>query len=474
MQGTSQINSIESNGCESNNIPQSAPVYDKLRILKNHHQQPQLMASHHTHPMHSLVSNQTSTNQCWPPHSHNTSWYSPPPSGNDSPIPTAVYGSHSSSPHHNSCRTSPNGGAKITGVLSNSTINSEEVILKKEHDEHHSDEIKSGEGELSNEDSLNLSPHDEDQARLILKRKLQRNRTSFTNEQIDCLEKDSTSDIVSPSPLISLTRSSSALGGSVANCSPSTGTPDNLQNSTGSSSNNSNSAEISVSSEKPSGSTTLLGIGNVNSTIHSATQTSVNSSLLPPLSPHLNFNSNFGSTINSLYPSMHHHTMAVSDTYNSLSSFTQMSSSLGQQRELTPPSLYQCHMSLRPPTHHNIGNSFGNTSLSIGNNSNNQHVYYGSGSDSISGYPSHVIGENISMPNPITCNADFNRETSAANQLINSGTSDNLSNSSYIQLGYNSSASSTVAASSISSNNGNSATGKQQQFFASCFYSPWV
>ncbi|XP_037955457.1 paired box protein Pax-6-like [Teleopsis dalmanni] len=132
MQGTSQINSIESNGCESNNIPQSAPVYDKLRILKNHHQQPQLMASHHTHPMHSLVSNQTSTNQCWPPHSHNTSWYSPPPSGNDSPIPTAVYGSHSSSPHHNSCRTSPNGGAKITGVLSNSTINSEEVILKKD------------------------------------------------------------------------------------------------------------------------------------------------------------------------------------------------------------------------------------------------------------------------------------------------------------------------------------------------------
>uniref|UniRef100_A0A1A9UMA8 Homeobox domain-containing protein n=1 Tax=Glossina austeni TaxID=7395 RepID=A0A1A9UMA8_GLOAU len=60
----------------------------------------------------------------------------------------------------------------------------------READGHHSDETASGEGENSNGGTSNLSCNDDDQARLILKRKLQRNRTSFTNEQIDSLEKE--------------------------------------------------------------------------------------------------------------------------------------------------------------------------------------------------------------------------------------------------------------------------------------------
>lgn len=50
----------------------------------------------------------------------------------------------------------------------------------------HSDETNSGDN--SNAGSSAGAPED-DQARLRLKRKLQRNRTSFTNEQIDSLEK---------------------------------------------------------------------------------------------------------------------------------------------------------------------------------------------------------------------------------------------------------------------------------------------
>ena len=59
-----------------------------------------------------------------------------------------------------------------------------------------SDDLGSAEGDNSNSTiykgtngDLNANP-DDDQARLRLKRKLQRNRTSFTNDQIDSLEKE--------------------------------------------------------------------------------------------------------------------------------------------------------------------------------------------------------------------------------------------------------------------------------------------
>ena len=51
-----------------------------------------------------------------------------------------------------------------------------------------SDETCTSGGDNSNPGSIIGGPED-DQARLRLKRKLQRNRTSFTNDQIDNLEK---------------------------------------------------------------------------------------------------------------------------------------------------------------------------------------------------------------------------------------------------------------------------------------------
>ncbi|CAH0560262.1 unnamed protein product [Brassicogethes aeneus] len=66
------------------------------------------------------------------------------------------------------------------------TILTDEITTKKDLDGIHSDETNSGDN--SNAGS-SIGP-DDDQARLRLKRKLQRNRTSFTNDQIDSLEKE--------------------------------------------------------------------------------------------------------------------------------------------------------------------------------------------------------------------------------------------------------------------------------------------
>ncbi|XP_060531429.1 paired box protein Pax-6-like isoform X2 [Cylas formicarius] len=66
------------------------------------------------------------------------------------------------------------------------TVLSDDMSSKKDLDGLNSDETNSGDN--SNAGS-SIGP-DDDQARLRLKRKLQRNRTSFTNDQIDSLEKE--------------------------------------------------------------------------------------------------------------------------------------------------------------------------------------------------------------------------------------------------------------------------------------------
>lgn len=185
-------------------------------------------------------------------------------------------------------------------------------------------------------------------------------------------------------------------------------------------------------------------------------------------------------------------------------------SPISQQRELVSPSLYQCHVSLRPPVppnhHHVISNGgFGATTGNGSCNSAGQLQRIGSGSANSTptlnsgqssyeslGVYSHAVGlppPSSTLPTHQGLNSCTERQTSCSPHS-NLGNNVSLSAHSaavpptstaspYSQMGYNGY---TAIASASSCNNSNNSpspiphpsAGKQQQFFASCFYSPWV
>lgn len=209
-----------------------------------------------------------------------------------------------------------------------------------------------------------------------------------------------------------------------------------------------------------------------------------------------------------------------------MSSFTHPSlpsSPMAQQRDLTPPSLYQCHMSLRgpiPPPGSSFG-SGGNIGVGSLNNSVNicgNNLQNGSAGASnyeplslshaaAAGYSHHhSVGLAPPPPHHSTStpeNSALSGSTQARESPISphqgisgggGGVSAGGNTTSYTQIGLHGTQlnphhhhhhSGYAAAVAAASNNGTvsgaagvgvsgTTAGKQQQFFASCFYSPWV
>ncbi|XP_052854980.1 paired box protein Pax-6 isoform X2 [Drosophila gunungcola] len=231
--------------------------------------------------------------------------------------------------------------------------------------------------------------------------------------------------------------------------------------------------------------------------------------LVPAISPRLNFN---GGGFGAMYSNMHHTALSMSDTYGTVTpipGFNHSSvgslappSPISQQGDLTPPSLYPCHMTLRPPPiappHHHIVASDGGSPAG-GGIGNAQSVNLGA-SCSGSGY--EVLSAYALPPPPLPSNSApaSNFAASASSSGHNSMPQEPCpspcsSNSNHLGVGHGSVFATDPISPAVSSyahmsynyataaNNGTpSAAGGsaahvapgKQQFFASCFYSPWV
>ncbi|XP_017962538.2 paired box protein Pax-6, partial [Drosophila navojoa] len=217
--------------------------------------------------------------------------------------------------------------------------------------------------------------------------------------------------------------------------------------------------------------------------------------LVPSISPRLNFNSGFSSSMSAMYSNMHHSALSISEGYSF--SHQTVGPGIAQQRDLTPSSMYPCHMPLRPPPlgpHQLVcvggaTNESTNVSSSPTVNISNPASTNSTGYESLSAYglpppppaPASVL-ETSTTNTAISAahhqSMESRPSTSSPSQMSHGSAfgSESISPAmpAYAHMSYN-------YANSLASSGGanpagalNSHGSGKQQFFASCFYSPWA